>query len=134
LFGAFERRLSPVMRQQHVAGDKVFVDYSGKKIAIVNPATGEVREVEIFVALLGASNCTYAEASWTQTLPNWIEAHVRIFHFFGGVPIANSWSWLDLWAISGCGRMASIFQVDLDVAKGTEVYDTGLQLATRKKT
>jgi hypothetical protein len=122
------------MRQQHVAGDKVFVDYSGKKIAIVNPATGEVREVEIFVALLGASNCTYAEASWTQTLPNWIEAHVRIFHFFGGVPIANSWSWLDLWAISGCGRMASIFQVDLDVAKGTEVYDAGLQLALRKKT
>jgi hypothetical protein len=75
IVGEFERRLSPVMRQHHVAGDKVFVDYSGKKIAIVNPATGVVREVEIFVALLGASNYTYAEASWTQTLPNWIEAH-----------------------------------------------------------
>ena len=49
LFREFERRLSPVMRQHHVAGDKVFVDYSGKKIAIVDPATGEVREAEIFV-------------------------------------------------------------------------------------
>jgi len=86
LYREFERRLSPVMRQHHVAGDKVFVDYSGKKIAIVNPATGEVREAEIFVAVLGASNYTYAEATWTQTLPDWIEAHVRMFRFFGGVP------------------------------------------------
>jgi transposase len=82
----FERRLSPVMRQHHVAGDKVFVDYSGKKISIVDPKTGEVREAEIFVAVLGASNFTYSEATWTQTLPDWIEAHVRMFRFFGGVP------------------------------------------------
>src|SRR3984893_2865072 len=80
------RRLSPVMRQHHVAGDKVFVDYSSKKIAIVDPSTGEVRDAEIFVAVLGASNYTYAEATWTQTLPDWIEAHVRMFRFFGGVP------------------------------------------------
>src|ERR1700736_6308968 len=86
LYREFERRLSPVMRQHHIAGDKVFVDYSGKKIAIVDPATGEVREAEIFVAVLGASNYTYAEATWTQTLPDWIEAHVRMFRFFGGVP------------------------------------------------
>jgi transposase len=86
LYREFERRLSPVMRQHHVAGDKVFVDYSGKKIAIVDPATGEVRDAEIFVAVLGASNYTYAEATWTQTLPDWIEAHVRMFRFFGGVP------------------------------------------------
>jgi transposase len=86
LYREFERRLSPVMRQHHVAGDKVFVDYSGKKIAIVNPATGEVREAEIFVAVLGASNYIYAEATWTQTLPDWIEAHVHMFRFFGGVP------------------------------------------------
>ena len=52
----------------------------------MNPATGEVREAEIFVAVLGASNYTYAEATWTQTLPDWIEAHVRMFRFFGGVP------------------------------------------------
>src|ERR1700676_4401956 len=86
LYREFERRLSPVMRQHHVAGDKVFVDYSGKKIAIVDPTTGEVRDAEIFVAVLGASNYTYAEATWTQALPDWIEAHVRMFGFFGGVP------------------------------------------------
>jgi transposase len=86
LYREFERRLSPVMRQHHVAGDKVFVDYSGKKIGIADPATGEVRDAEIFVAVLGASNYTYAEATWTQALPDWIEAHVRMFRFFGGVP------------------------------------------------
>src|SRR5580658_5062675 len=86
LLRGFERRLSPVMRQHHVAGEKVFVDYSGKRIAIVDPTTGEIRDAEIFVAVLGASNYTYAEATWTQTLPDWIEAHVRMFRFFGGVP------------------------------------------------
>ena len=86
LFREFERRLSPVMRQHHAAGDKVFVDYSGKKVPIVDPVTGEVREAEIFVAVLGASNLTYAEATWTQTLPDWIGAHVRLFRFLDGVP------------------------------------------------
>ena len=86
LFREFERRLSPVMRQHHAAGDRVFVDYSGKKVPIVDPATGEVREAEIFVAVLGASNLTYAEATWTQTLPDWIGAHVRLFRFLDGVP------------------------------------------------
>jgi transposase len=86
LFREFERRLSPVMRQHHVAGDKVFVDYSGKRIAIVDPGTGVVHDAEIFVGVLGASSYTYAEASFTQTLPDWIGAHVRMFRFFGGVP------------------------------------------------
>ena len=63
LFREFERRLSPTMRQQHVAGDKVFVDYSGKRVPIADPVTGEVRMAEIFVAVLGASNLTYAEAT-----------------------------------------------------------------------
>jgi len=86
LYRSFEMRVSPTMRQHHVAGDKVFVDYSGKKIDIVNPETGEVLEAEIFVAVLGASNYTYAEASWTQALPDWIGAHVRMFEFMGGCP------------------------------------------------
>ena len=86
LFRGFERRLTPVMRQHHVAGDKVFVDYSGKRIGIVNPATGEIREAEIFVAVLGASNLTYAEATWTQKLADWTGAHVRMFRFFNGTP------------------------------------------------
>ncbi len=90
LYRDFEHRLSPTMRQHHVAGDKVFVDYSGKRVAIVDPATGEVRSAELFVAVLGASNYAYAEASWTQTLPDWIGAHVRMFEFFMGV--TNSWS------------------------------------------
>jgi len=86
LFRVFEQRLSPVMRQHHVAGDKVFVDYSGKRVPIVDPATGEVHMAEIFVAVLGASNYTYAEATFTQQLPDWIGAHVRMFRFFGGLP------------------------------------------------
>lgn len=60
LFRAFERRLSPTMRQTHVAGHKAFVDYSGKKVPIVDPLTGEVRLAEIFVGVLGASSLTYA--------------------------------------------------------------------------
>ena len=86
LFREFERRLSPVMRQHHAAGDKAFVDYSGKKVPVVDPATGVVRKAEIFVAVLGASSLTYAEATWTQTLPDWIGAHVRLFRFLDGVP------------------------------------------------
>jgi transposase len=85
LFREFERRLSPTMRQHHVAGDKVFVDYSGKKLAIIDPLTGEVREAEIFVAVLGASNLTYAEATWTQQLADWCGSHVRLFGMLGGV-------------------------------------------------
>jgi transposase len=74
------------MRQTHVAGDKAFVDYSGKKVAIVDPLTGEVRMAELFIAVLGASNFTFADATWTQSLPDWIGAHVRMFRFFGSAP------------------------------------------------
>jgi transposase len=86
LFREFERRLSPSMRQGHAAGDKAFVDYSGKKVPIIDPATGAVREAELFVAVLGASNLTYAEATWTQGLPDWVGAHVRMFRFWGAAP------------------------------------------------
>ena len=86
LFREFERRLSPVMRQHHAAGDKVFVDYSGKKIGIVDPETGVVRDAEIFVAVLGASNYTYAEACPSESLPDWIALHTNLFKFLGGVP------------------------------------------------
>lgn len=86
LFRGFERRLSPMMRQEHVAGDKVFVDYSGKKLPIADRKTGEIREAEIFLGVLGASSYTFAEATWSQTLPDWIGSHVRMFRFFGGVP------------------------------------------------
>jgi transposase len=76
------------MRQEHRAGDKEFVDYSGKKPAIVDRETGERIEVELFVAALGASNFTYAEATMTQRGPDWIASHVRAFEYFGGVVAA----------------------------------------------
>lgn len=74
------------MRQTHAPGEKLFVDYSGDRIAIIDTATGEIREAELFVAVLGASNYTYAEATWTQQLPDWIGSHVRTFEFIGGCP------------------------------------------------
>lgn len=77
-----------VMRQVHAAGDKAFVDYSGKKARIVDAATGEIVDVELFVAALGASNLTYAEATYTQRGPDWIASHVRALEYFGGVPAA----------------------------------------------
>jgi transposase len=86
LLREFQQRLSPVMRQHHVAGDKLFVDYSGKRLEITNPLTGEIRMAEIFVAVLGASNYTYAEVTWSKTLPDWIGSHVRLFRHIGGVP------------------------------------------------
>jgi transposase len=73
------------MRQVHQGGEKCFVDYAGKKPSIIDVATGEVIEVELFVAVLGASNYTYAEATRTQQVPDWIASHQRAFQFFGGV-------------------------------------------------
>ena len=73
------------LRQTHTPGERLFVDYSGKKLGIVDPDTGEVRWAELFVAVPGASNLTYAEATWTQ-LPDWIGSHIRALRFIGGVP------------------------------------------------
>jgi transposase len=73
------------MRQVHRAGEKLFVDYSGKKPEIVDPTSGEVREVELFVAVLGASSYTYAEATESQQSADFIASHVRAFEYFGGV-------------------------------------------------
>jgi transposase len=87
-YRAWAARRGLVMRQVHVAGDKLFVDYSGKRPRIVDEATGEVIEVELFVAALGASNLTYAEATRTQRGPDWIASHVRALEYFGGVPAA----------------------------------------------
>lgn len=75
------------MRQTHKAGEKVFVDYAGPTIDIIDPETGEIRTAQLFVGVLGASNYTYIEATWDQKLPNWIASHVRMFEFFGGVPL-----------------------------------------------
>ena len=84
LWREFELRLSPTMRQHHIAGDKLFVDFSGKKLDIVDGTTGEIRQAELFIGVLGASSYTYAEATWTQSLPDWIGAHVRLLAHIGG--------------------------------------------------
>ena len=79
-------RVDPVMRQSHKAGEKVFVDYAGQTVGVIDPYTGEVREAQVFVAVLGASSYTYAEATWSQGLPDFTASHVRAFEYFGGVP------------------------------------------------
>lgn len=82
---AWRGKLSPTMRQTHPAGERMFVDYAGQTVDVIDGATGEVRAAQVFVAALGASNLTYAEARWTQALPDWIGCHVGAFAFFGGV-------------------------------------------------
>ncbi|MFQ5411997.1 MAG: IS21 family transposase [Phycisphaerae bacterium] len=85
LYRRWKGKLSPTMRQTHLAGEKMFVDYAGQTIEIMDGLTGEVREAQLFVAVLGASSYTFAEATWTQTLPDWTGSHCRAFSFFGGV-------------------------------------------------
>ena len=85
LYGAWRKCVSPTMRQTHLAGEKLFVDWAGDTIGVIDPATGEERRAHIFVAALGASNYTYAEARWTETLPDWIGAHVNALAAIGGV-------------------------------------------------
>src|SRR5256884_1556381 len=85
-YRAWASKLNLVMRQSHRAGEKLFVDYAGQGIPVVNGRTGEVHEVALFIAVLGASNYTYVEATWTQSLPDWIGSHVRTFAALGGVP------------------------------------------------
>jgi len=82
----WRKRRGLSMRQVHKAGDKLFVDYSGKKPHIIDHKTGEVVEVELFVAVLGASNFTYAEATRTQQSQDWIQSHVHALEYFGGAP------------------------------------------------
>jgi transposase len=85
LYRDWAGKLKPTMRLNHKAGEKMFVDYAGQTIPVIDPKTGEIREAEVFVAVLGASSYTYAEAQWHQDLPNWIGGHVRAFDFIGGV-------------------------------------------------
>jgi len=85
-YRTWAKKLDLVMRQSHRAGETLFVDYAGQTMPVVNPHTGEVREASIFIAVLGASNYTYAEATWTQRLPDWISSHVRALNAIGGVP------------------------------------------------
>jgi transposase len=85
-FDAWKGRVSPTMRQRHGAGEKVFVDYAGDPLDIIDPATGAVQPMKLFVAAMGASSYIYAEARPGEGLADWIGCHVGLFAFLGGVP------------------------------------------------
>ncbi len=82
-YSRWAKKLSVVMRQAHKAGEKSFVDYCDG-ISLVDAETGELRKTQLFVGCLGASSYTFAEATLTQTLPDWLASHVRMYEFFGG--------------------------------------------------
>lgn len=84
-YHAYKKSITPVMRQIHKAGEKCFVDYAGMKMPWIDTLTGEIHEAEIFVGCLGASQYTFVEATQSQQLPDWIQSHVHMFEFFGGV-------------------------------------------------
>jgi transposase len=86
LYREWVGRLKPTLRQVHIAGEKLFVDFAGHTMEVFDGATGEARRAEIFVAVLGASSLIYAEATWSQALPDWIAVHVNVLAFLGGVP------------------------------------------------
>ena len=79
-------KLDAVMCQEHLAGEKCFVDYCGKTMPVTDRHTGEIRQVQIFVGVMGASNYTFAEATFSQTLPDWIGSHIRMLEYFGVAP------------------------------------------------
>lgn len=82
----WKRKLNISLRQNYKAGEKMFVDYAGQTVPMHDRVTGKIRQAEIFIAVLGASNYTYAEGSWDQGLSSWINAHIRTFEYFKGVP------------------------------------------------
>jgi transposase len=86
LYRNWKGSLDRVLRQEHKAGEKVFVDYAGQTVPIIDCTTGEERQAQVFVGVLGASNFTFAEATWTQDLADWVGSHVRMLAFFGSVP------------------------------------------------
>lgn len=87
LYQEFIGKLKPSMRLIHHAGEKVFVDYSGLTVPWIDKSTGEIHKAQIFVAVLGASNYTFIEATADQSLTSWVQSHIHTFNFFGGVPV-----------------------------------------------
>ena len=85
-YADWKQTAEPIMIQEHKAGDKLFVDYAGLTLPLTDPKTGQVTQAQIFVAAMGASNYAFAEATLSQSMPDWIGSHVRCFTFLGGVP------------------------------------------------
>jgi transposase len=94
LYSRWAHKLDIVLRQEHRAGERLFVDHAGPTVSVLDRETGEMREASIFVAVLGASNYTYAEATWKRDLPSWIGSHTRTLEFLQGVPtviVPDNW-------------------------------------------
>ena len=85
-YRAWAKRLKRSMRQVHPAGERLFVDYAGQTVPVIDPSSGEIRRAQIFVGVLGASNYTYACATWRQTAADWVGAIIAALEFIGGVP------------------------------------------------
>ena len=118
-FDAWKGRVRPTMRQTHVGGEKVFVDFAGDMIDVVDPESGEVRPMKLFVAAMGASDYSYAEAVASEGLEDWIGAQVRRFAFLGGVPkvvVPDN--------LKAAGLKAAVLKADR--------YDPGLKAAVLK--
>jgi len=87
-YKTWSNRVNPVMHMNHKSGDKMYVDYAGKTLSVIDTATGEIQEVQFFVAVLGASQYTYAEASMSQQKEDFIASVENAIRFFGGTPAA----------------------------------------------
>lgn len=124
-------RVPVTMRQSHAGGDKLFVDYAGDTVpVIVDRLTGKTRPARIFVAVLGASNFTYAEASWTQGLADWIGAHTGAFAAIGGVPKPLAPDSAKLAAIKACLYEPQVNRTHAEMAH----YDTAILPARPRDT
>ena len=130
LYRQWANRIDPVMRQEHRAGEKLFVDYAGQTVSIYDRQTDKMRQAQIFVAVLGASNYTYAEATWSQSLPDWIASHSRAFSFFNGVPQVVVPDNLKSGVSKACFYEPDINPTYLDMAN---YYDTVVIPARRRK-
>jgi transposase len=128
-YRVWSKRRSPVMRQVHVAGDKLFVDYAGMKPCIVDATTGEIIEVELFVAVLGASNYTFAEATRTQSVPDFVGSVSRALTFLGGAPRAIVPDQLKSAVIKACRYDPGIQRTTAELAR---YYDTTILPARPK--
>jgi transposase len=118
-------QVDPVMRQEHRAGEKLFVDYAGQTVPFYDLHTNQMREAQIFVAVLGASNYTYVEATWTQSLADWIGSHSRAFAFFGGVPRLVVPDNLKSGVSKACFYEPDINPTFLDMANRSPPHSTG---------
>jgi transposase len=130
LYRQWAKKIDPVMRQEHRAGEKLFVDYAGQTVQVYDLHTNQMREAQIFVAVLGASNYTFAEATWTQTLPDWIGSHCRAFSFFGGISEIVVPDNLKSGVSKACFYEPDINPTYLDMAN---YYDTVVIPARRRK-